>query len=79
MVTEYLGGGELGRALAELDAMQIKQREQERAAQVAEREAQRAIDAGVDALGAAVRVLVQAVLVANGYHRHKGQWRKARD
>jgi hypothetical protein len=41
-------------------------------------EADRATDRKLDRAGAKVRTLATAVLLASGYHTHKGQWRKKR-
>jgi len=77
--TEYLGAGPLAEAMATLDAVEREERELEWAAMRAEREAQREIDRTIDAVGDALRELTRVVLVAYGYHLHKGQWRKRRD
>ena len=77
--TEYLGAGELGRAIAELDALDREQRQMERAELRAEQERERKVDRTLDATGDLLRLLVQAHLLVNGYHNHKGQWRKRRD
>ena len=76
--TEYLGTGPLAEAMATLDAVKREERQREWAAMRAEREAQREIDRAIDAVGDLVRVLTHAVLLANGYHAHKRQWRKRR-
>ena len=79
VVTEYLGSGDLAQAIADLDYWERKARklrqERERAAQ----DRERAIDRDIDAAGDLLRALAQGVLLASGYHQHKGQWRKRRD
>jgi len=76
--TEYLGSGPLAALWAELDAVAREERETRRAAVRAELETQREIDRAIDAAGEGVRTLTEAVLLANGYHLHKRQWRKRR-
>ena len=76
--TEYLGSGVLAELSAELDAVAREEREAQRAAVRAERETQREIDRAIDVAGDALKELTRAALVANGYHLHKGQWRKRR-
>jgi hypothetical protein len=75
---EYIGTGELARIVSEQDTIR-------RAAQVAERERQRAeverleeLAAPVLELDEAAEVLARAHLVAGGYRRHKGEWRLRR-
>jgi len=77
--TEYLGAGPLAEAMATLDAMKREEREIEWAAMRAEREAQREIDRAIGESERLVRAVVAAVLLASGYHAHRGQWRKRRD
>lgn len=79
VVTDYLGNGLLAELLAEDAAMEAAQRKLEREAQAAEREREREIDRAIDQAGDELRLLVRACLLANGYHNHKGQWRRRRD
>lgn len=76
VVTEYLGAGDVAALWADVDVMDREERERARAAFRAEVEAQRAIDGQLAALGGALREWVSAVLLAHGYHMHKGQWRR---
>ena len=76
--TEYLGTGPLAEAIATLDTVEKEERGARRAAARAERKAQREVDQAIDAAGDALRELTSVVLLASGYHRHKGQWRKRR-
>ena len=77
--TEYLGTGPLAEAMATLDALKREEREREWAEARAEREAQREIDRAIGESERLVRAVVAAVLLANGYHARRGQWRKRRD
>jgi len=79
VISEYVGRGELAEATATLDALDRHEQEDERAALRDEREAQRAVDQAIDTAGELVRALTHTVLLASGYHKHKGQWRKRRD
>lgn len=78
VTSEYIGGGYVAQALAGLDELDRGQRELDAAAWRAtvEDEQRRADElAAVDTL---VKSAVAAVLIANGYHTHRRQWRKAR-
>ena len=74
----YLGAGDFGAMLAQIDALDAERRAWERETLRATIEEQAAIDAKLDAAGAALRALTRAALLASGYHQHKGTWRKAR-
>ena len=78
VVSEYVGGGEIGDLVAELDAIERRERRAERAACLEERNHDLEIARGIDAVGDRVLALTRAVLLANGYHTHKGQWKKIR-
>ena len=79
VVTEYLGGGEIAELTAQIDAMERQREAEERKSIREERAEQRAIDTQIDAGGRELRRVLRAYLLANGYHTHKGQWRKRRD
>ena len=79
VTTEYLGRGPLAEARAALDAAAARAREERRRAEREERARQRKIDATIDRVLERARLLTRAVLLASGYHTHKGTWRKARD
>lgn len=79
VTSEYIGGGYLAEALAGIDELDGLERQLAAAEwrSTVEDERRRAGDlAAVDAL---VKSAVAAVLIANGYHTHKRQWRKMRD
>lgn len=79
VVSEFVGAGYLGSLAAQLDdadrLRQQAQREQVRR----ERATQDDLDKQVDGLGQQLADLVTAVLLVNGYHTHKRQWRRVRD
>ena len=77
-VSEYIGAGPVAEGLAELDAAERARRKLEREALRQEREAELAVDALLETAGQAIRAVARATLLANGYHPHKGQWRKRR-
>jgi hypothetical protein len=79
VVREYVGGGVLGEIAARMDADERRQREEEAAFWIEERESLETLDGLTEELYEAAEVLAQAALVAAGYHRHKrGEWRKRR-
>jgi hypothetical protein len=79
VVREYVGGGTVGELAAQLDALDREQREVQRAAARAEREAVAALDGPLIELNDLADLLVRAALVAAGYHQHhRGDWRKCR-
>ena len=78
VVSEYIGSGPGAEAMATLDDYARILERQEREAWKAEVAHQREIDRALDDAGTLLRLLTHATLVANGYHSHKGQWRKKR-
>jgi hypothetical protein len=78
VVREYIGGGELARIVCESDVisrtLQKANRQQERA----ELERLEALAAPVGELCEVTEILVRAHLLAGGYHKHKGEWRRER-
>ena len=78
VVSEYVGAGPLSKAIAELDALDQGRRGYERERQRLALEEERAVDEELDRLDDLVGALTHAVLLANSYHTHKGQWRKRR-
>jgi hypothetical protein len=82
VVREYVGTGPFAEIIAASDrtAREIAkaEREQERDQNRRELERLEALAAPVLELDRAAEVLVQAHLIAAGYHRHKGEYRRAR-
>lgn len=82
VVTEYIGTGELGRYMAEADNKQQQQRAQERARERSELQALAAgeheLDRELDAIARQLHSLTEAALLASGYHKHSGTWRRRR-
>lgn len=80
VVREYIGSDETAKAIATIDDIE----RQERKAQLdAEREVRaelEAIDTQIEQLGEVADVLARAIIIASGYHQHKGgEWRKYRE
>lgn len=78
VVAEYVGCGELGALLAEIDNPKRREKEVARQALRDEAEQVRELDATMAELrGAAEEAAVEALLAA-GFHRHKRTWRRRR-
>ena len=65
--------------LADMDELERQQREAERYRKREEHAEVEKITDQVSQAGDMVRMLTRAIMLANGYHPHKGQWRKKRD
>ena len=74
----YVGAGEFARIFAEGDILRRTSRKAQREREKAELERLEALAAPVEELSEAAEVLVRAHLVAAGYHRRKGEYRRAR-
>lgn len=74
----YVGSGELARIAHEGDILRRTGQQAERERQKAELEHLEALAAPVVELSEAAEILVRAHLIAAGYHRHKGEYRRAR-
>ena len=79
VVSEYYGYSDFALMLAEMDELEREQREAERQLIQEERAEVKKIDDQLNNYGDMVRTLIRAVMLASGYHPHKGQWRKNRD
>jgi hypothetical protein len=74
----YVGAGEIARISYEGDSLRRTVQETERQREKAKLERLEALAAPVVELSEAAEILVRAHLIASGYHRHKGEWRRAR-
>ncbi len=77
--SRYVGRGPLADVLAGKDASARRKRKQDRLARQHEREDNARVDTEIDSIGALLNMLTEGALVAAGFHKHKGQWRKNRD
>jgi hypothetical protein len=74
----YVGAGEFARICSETDILRRSSRRARREQERAELERLEALIAPVLGLSEAAEVLAHAHLIAAGYHRHKGEYRRAR-
>lgn len=80
VVKEYVGPGIVGMVAEEDDQAERQERAAARQAEMERREKERAQLAAdpLAALSASLDSLVSSTLTAAGYHRHRGEWRRAR-
>ena len=78
VVREYVGSGDYAHFAAALDERERTERVQQAADWGAERGAMNDECANVRALGVAVDAAVAAELAALGYHKERGEWRRAK-
>jgi hypothetical protein len=74
----YVGAGEFARIFAEGDILRRTGRKAQRETEMAELERLEALIAPVEELSEAAEILVRAHLVDAGYHKRKGEYRRAR-
>jgi hypothetical protein len=74
----YVGAGEFARISHEGDILRRTSRKAQREREKAELERLEALEALVEELSEAAEVLVRTHLIDAGYHRRKGEWRRAR-
>jgi hypothetical protein len=79
VVREYIGGGLIGELAARLDGIERERREVASTMMQLERERVEALIAPVVELDEAAGILYCAALVASGYRRYQGKWRKRRE
>ncbi len=79
VVREYVGKGEVARAIADLDAHDRDIREARAAAQRLERESLECGQRELDTLCGLTDAVAHRALQVAGYHRHnRGEWRRRR-
>jgi hypothetical protein len=78
VTTTYVGAGPLAQFTAMLDAEERAERQTEREAARAEREETEAEERAVTEWFDGVQATADAAMVAAGFHKHKGQWRRRR-
>ncbi len=78
VVSEYKGSGLFAEIISELDNDTRLGRSYSHSPREEEKDETVGINNDVDQLTEITNSLVRAVLLASGYHPHKGQWRKSR-
>ena len=78
VVREYIGGGEVGALVAQMDAIERQRREFERECWHLEKQEIKAFDASVAKVCQMADIIAKAAMVAAGFHRHRGEWRRRR-
>lgn len=79
VLREYVGSGPLAEIVAASERTKRELAEAERKREKRELERLEALAAPVEELSEAAEILAHAHLIAAGYHRHKGEYRCARD
>lgn len=75
----YIGRGEEAERAAREDEERRQQKERSCRALQDEVQAARAAQEATESLQSAVEAWFRAVLIANGFHSHKGEWRRRRN
>jgi hypothetical protein len=75
----YIGAGEAAELVAHADATIRRTRTERRKRAQAEIEEAEGLASMADELNDATEVLARAEMLAAGYHRRKGEWRRRRD
>ncbi len=76
VVSEYIGAGPVAEALAGLDALGRDAAEHDRGVWSETVQAERRRASALAEVDAMTRALTAAVLIANGCHQHRRQWRR---
>ena len=79
VISEYQGGGEIVPILQHIEARERAEKEAERERQRIERMSMAEIDKQIDEFSRMVDTLMEAELIARGFHQHKRQWRRSRN
>lgn len=78
VVSEYIGAGDVAELLAKSDELDRQRRQLEAAEWRSIVEADRRQERTLAEIDTLVRATVAGVMIANGYHTHRRQWRKTR-
>jgi hypothetical protein len=78
VTTQYFGGGDPGRLISLMQSEDRAEREADRKQRQAEREEFDAEETAVAEWFERVQDAADAAMVAAGFHKHKGQWRRKR-
>jgi len=80
VIREYIGSDETAKVIAKIDHIERQVQKEELVAQREVRAELDEIDNHAEQLGEVVDVLMRAIIIASGYHQHKGgEWRKYRE
>src|SRR5262245_29057656 len=80
VVREYVGRGQLGALVAQMDALERERRLLEAVERRQEKDELAALDADLKAVSERIDLAAHAALLAAGFHLHKrGEWRKRRE
>jgi hypothetical protein len=79
VVKKYIGAGEVAELIAHADATRRRAREARRAQEREELERMEALAAPVLEIEKAADILARAHLIAGGYRKRKGEWRRGRN
>jgi hypothetical protein len=79
VVREYIGGGETGQVIAELDDAERQERDEAKADREREHRELAEADRLLQDHGRILSTLVKEMLGSAGYHMHRGQWRQRRE
>jgi hypothetical protein len=79
LIREYVGGGVLGEIAALEDTYERRRREEETAYWKEESERLESLTAPVEAFCEVAEIMARAHLVAGGYRRTGGHWRRRRE
>ncbi len=78
MISEYVGCGDVGATLAEIDNLALRERQAARNALGEEAERAKELDGVIGDLYRAAEQAATEALVEAGFHQHKRQWRRRR-
>ncbi len=78
VVSAYVGSSETAGLIARLDALDREQRAAQRLMDAVDRDACALTDQDGALLADLLATLTRAVLITNGFHQHKRQWRRRR-
>jgi len=78
VIGEYIGAGALAQSIAQVEQIDRERKKQQRLAWLDIVAAENAIDAELIEYSKLVGAFTKAVLLSNGCHQHKRQWRVRR-
>jgi hypothetical protein len=79
VVSKYIGKGIASKLIEATNEQNRWEREELRLERHRQRALDREIDSAIRDCSAQAKVLTEVVLLASGYHQHKGQWRRKRE